>query len=143
MVTFADALSRSPTFRWPRVAIICGFHGGTNTRLTFPLTPSVPLVSRDRHQLALRVGRHRRVRWGPRDFDQLLAASIPEFDPSDPLHQELAAEGLRAEKVAALVELPENMHFIRARGIIRKALREDGVADRIEKLVARLLPKRS
>jgi hypothetical protein len=87
--------------------------------------------------------RQARGQFGARHFDKLLAASIPEFDPSDPLHQELAAEGLRAEKVAALVELPENLHFIRARGLIRKALREDGVAERIEKLVARLLPKRS
>jgi hypothetical protein len=87
--------------------------------------------------------RQSRGQWGPRDFDKLLAEAIPEFDPSDSLHQELAAEGLRAEKVAALVELPENLHFIRARGLIRKALREDSVAGRIEKLVARLLPKRS
>ena len=87
--------------------------------------------------------RQSRGQWGPRDFDKLLAGAIPEFDPSNPLHRELAAEGPRAEKVAAQVELPEGMHFIRARGLIRKSLREDGVADRIEKLVARLLAKQS
>jgi hypothetical protein len=60
-------------------------------------------------------------------------------DASNSLHQELATEGSSAEKVASLIELPEDTHFIRARGFIRKALREDGVARRIEKLVARLL----
>jgi len=86
--------------------------------------------------------RQSRGQWGPRDFDKLLAESIPEFESSNPLHQELATEGSRAEKIAALVELPEDTHFIRARGLIRKALREDGVAQRIEKLVAKLLAKR-
>jgi hypothetical protein len=86
--------------------------------------------------------RQARGQFGARHFDKLLAESIPEFEPSNPLHQKLAAEGTRAEKVAALVELPEATHFIRARGLIRKALREDGVAGRIEKLVARLLTKR-
>lgn len=87
--------------------------------------------------------RQARGQFGARHFDKLLAESIPVFDPSNALHQELATEGLRAEKVAAAVELPESTHFIRVRGVIRKALRGDGVAERIEKLVARLLAKRS
>ncbi len=83
--------------------------------------------------------RQSRGQWGPRDFDKLLAEAIAEFNPSNPLHLELAHEGARAEKVAARVELSDGIHFIRARGIIRKALREEGVGDRIEKLVRRLL----
>jgi hypothetical protein len=83
--------------------------------------------------------RQSRGQWGPRDFDKLLAEAIPQFDASNPLHQELAAETPRAEKIAAQVELPEGIHFVRARSLIRAALKTDGVADRIEKLVVRLL----
>jgi hypothetical protein len=85
--------------------------------------------------------RQSRGQWGPRDFDKLLAEAIPEFESANPLHKELAAEALCAEKVAAQVALPEGIYFVHARGLIRKALKEDGVADRIEKLVTRLLVK--
>ena len=50
-----------------------------------------------------------------------------------------ATAARRAEKVAAQVPLKEGIHFIRARALIRKALAEDGISGRIDKLVERLL----
>ena len=85
--------------------------------------------------------RQSRGQWGPRDFDKLLAEAIPEFNASHSLHQDLAAEGARAEKVAAQVELLEGAHFLGVRRLVRMALHKDGVADRIEKFVVRLLAK--
>jgi hypothetical protein len=82
--------------------------------------------------------RQSRGQWGARDFDKLLAEAIPPFDPSNSTHCELASRAEHAESVAAEVALPENIHFIRARKMIRKALSEDGVAGQIEKLVAHL-----
>ncbi|MBE3602350.1 N-6 DNA methylase [bacterium] len=79
-----------------------------------------------------------RGQWGPRDFDKLLAAAVPRFDSSNPLHAEIAQAGERAAEVAKSVDLPESMHFIRARKVIREALKKDGIADEIEKLVAKL-----
>jgi hypothetical protein len=51
------------------------------------------------------------------------------------------AAARRAEEVAAQVPVKEGMHFVRARGLIRKALAEDGISGRMEKLVERLLAK--
>jgi len=75
---------------------------------------------------------------GARDFDKLLAEAIPPFDPANSTHCELASRAEHAEDVAAQVTLPENIHIIRARKMIRDALREDGVTGHIEKLVAQL-----
>jgi hypothetical protein len=51
----------------------------------------------------------------------------------------LARAGERAERVAAQVELREREHFVRARQRIREALREDGVAAEIDRLVGELV----
>jgi hypothetical protein len=80
-----------------------------------------------------------RGQWGARDFDKLLAEAIPQFDPQNPLHIELANAAAAAEKIADGVVLPDDMHFIRARKLIRDALNADGIAQRIDALVARLL----
>lgn len=78
--------------------------------------------------------------WGARHFDKLIfEVPIPTFNPGEPLHRHLAAAAERAEQVAASVSLPDNINFIRARQRIRDALRADGVAGRIDELVARLL----
>jgi hypothetical protein len=82
--------------------------------------------------------RQARGQWGARHFDKLLPEAIPPFDPANSTHCELATRAEHAENVAAQVALPENIHFIRARKMIRKALSEDGVAGQIEKLVAQL-----
>ena len=44
-----------------------------------------------------------------------------------------------AERVAAAVDLSDRTHFVKARQSIRKALQEDGIAQKIDELVARLL----
>jgi len=81
-----------------------------------------------------------RGQWGARHFDKVLfELAIPAFDPRQALHRDLAAAAERAEQVAGAVPLREGLHFVRARGLIRDALREDGVAQRIDALVAELL----
>jgi hypothetical protein len=81
-----------------------------------------------------------RGQWGARHFDKVMFnLPIPRFDQKVDLHLELAAAAARAEKVAAEVALPEGCKFQRARGLVRKALKEVGVADEIDELVARLL----
>jgi len=78
--------------------------------------------------------------WGKRDFDKaIFNLPIPLFDAKLPLHAALAKAGSKAETVAARVELKENEHFTRTRKRIRQALIGDGVAPRIEALVAQLI----
>lgn len=77
----------------------------------------------------------------PRDFDNLVwTLPIPEFDPNEALHQDLAGAALHAAEVAARVELPDDAHFTAKRRLIRQALVADGVAETIERLVDALLP---
>jgi hypothetical protein len=64
---------------------------------------------------------------------------IPRFDSKAQLHTDLAAAGAEAEKVAAGVALPNDIHFQTARRRVREALAESGIAERIDALVARLL----
>ena len=81
-----------------------------------------------------------RGQWGARDFDKvMLSLPIPKFDSSNRLHAALARATAHAEKVTAAVQLNEGMHFVSARQRIRTALREDGVAQEMDKLVAELL----
>ena len=81
-----------------------------------------------------------RGQWGARHFAKsMLTLPIPRFDAQDALHLELAVEAAHAEEVAAAVKLKEGMHFVKARGDIRTALVADGVAGRIDGLVAQLL----
>jgi hypothetical protein len=79
-----------------------------------------------------------RGQWGARDFDKLLAEAIPQFDPKNPLHLELANAAATAEKVAARVAFADDVHFIRARKLIRDALSADGIAQQIDTLVSLL-----
>ncbi|MEE4207835.1 MAG: N-6 DNA methylase [Parvularcula sp.] len=77
---------------------------------------------------------------GARDIDKLpFTLSIPRFDAHEELHQRLAAAGREAETVAAAVLLEEGIAFTTARTAIRTALRDDGVAGRIDGLVDELL----
>lgn len=76
----------------------------------------------------------------PRHFDKLIwELPIPEFDPGQPLHRELAKAAVEAERVAALAELRDDQHFRTKRRAIRNALAAAGIAQRIDALVARLL----
>ena len=81
-----------------------------------------------------------RGQWGARDFDKVMFNLLmPRFDESDSLHNAIAGAAREAEALAAAVPLPENIKFQRARGLVRAALTEAGVAQRIDALVARLL----
>jgi hypothetical protein len=81
-----------------------------------------------------------RGQWGARHFDKVMfTLPIPRFDPAQSLHNDLAAAAAEAERIAAAFELPESVKFQRARGLIRDALTESGIAPHIDQLVARLL----
>jgi hypothetical protein len=81
-----------------------------------------------------------RGQWGARDFDKVVfTLPIPMFDTKLGLHTDLATAALEAERVAARVELPQSIKFQRARRLVREALADVGIAERIDKLVARLL----
>lgn len=77
----------------------------------------------------------------PRHFDNLVwTLPIPDYDPAEPLHRDLAAAAARAEAIAATVPLAAGAHFTAHRRTIRAALLADGVAAEIEALVDALLP---
>lgn len=77
-----------------------------------------------------------RGQWGARDFDKVMFnLPIPRFDADSPLHKAIADAAREAEVIAASVPLPENVKFQRAGGLIRAALTEAGVAQRIDALV--------
>ena len=81
-----------------------------------------------------------RGQWGARDFDKVvLSLPIPTFNSSNALHQDLARAAAHAEGIASTVALSEGTHFVKARRLIRDALREDGVAQHMDALVATLL----
>ncbi len=81
-----------------------------------------------------------RGQWGARDFHKVMfELPIPRFDERQPLHKELVKKAREAEKLAAAVELREGLHFVRARRLIRDALREEGIAQEIDGLVEELL----
>ena len=81
-----------------------------------------------------------RGQFGARHFDKVMFnLPIPKFDANTELHLKLERAAMRAEKVAAAVDLQEVLRFTRARSRIRQALREDGIGTDIEGLVAQLL----
>ena len=81
-----------------------------------------------------------RGQFGARHFDKVMFnLPIPRFDAAKPLHNSIVEVAREAESIAASVVLPENIKFQRARGLIRTALTDAGVAQKIDRLVARLL----
>ncbi len=81
-----------------------------------------------------------RGQFGARDFDKVMFnLPIPRFDAKNALHRDIAEAARAAEDIAAAVPLPENIKFQRARGLIRAALTEAGLAQRIDALVTQLL----
>ncbi|WP_348645245.1 N-6 DNA methylase [Methylobacterium sp. BTF04] len=77
---------------------------------------------------------------GARDFDKLMfTLPIPLFDPRSEAHSALATAGEAAERIAGGVAIPAGATFQKARALVRKVLRADGVAARIDALVAALL----
>ena len=81
-----------------------------------------------------------RGQWGARDFDKVIFnLPIPRFDKAKALHRDLAAAAGEAETLAANVPLPEGVKFQRARKLVRDALADAGISQKIDKLVNRLL----
>jgi len=81
-----------------------------------------------------------RGQWGARHFDKVMFnLPIPRFDAGNALHHSLTEAATEAEKIAAKVELPEGVKFQRARALVRTALKEANVSQKIDKLVAKLL----
>ena len=64
---------------------------------------------------------------------------IPRFDPVVALYIDVANAATEAETAAAAVVLPEGVKFQRARKIVRDALVDAKIAQRIDGLVERLL----
>lgn len=78
--------------------------------------------------------------WGARDFDKVMFnLPIPRFEAKNPLHKAIAEAAREAEMIAAAVPVPGNIKFQRARSLIRAALKDASVAQRIDRLVAGLL----
>ncbi|MGH6842570.1 MAG: N-6 DNA methylase [Methylocella sp.] len=81
-----------------------------------------------------------RGQWGARHFHKVMFnLPIPRFEAKNHLHTDLAKAAREAETIAAAVPLPENTKFQRARGLIRAALKDASIAQKIDALVARLL----
>ena len=78
--------------------------------------------------------------WGKRDFDKaMFNLPIPQFEPNNALHKELAAAAMHAEFVASRVEVKPDEYFVTTRNRIRKTLIDEGISGDIEKLVEKLL----
>jgi hypothetical protein len=78
--------------------------------------------------------------FGARHFDKVMfTLPIPRFSGASALHADLAAAGREAEALAAEVAIPPATPFARARRLVRDHLRANGLSERIDALVARLL----
>jgi hypothetical protein len=78
--------------------------------------------------------------FGARHFDKVMfTLPIPRFSDASALHADLAAAGREAEGLAAEVAIPPATPFARARRLVRDHLRANGLSERIDALVARLL----
>jgi SAM-dependent methyltransferase len=81
-----------------------------------------------------------RGQFGARHFDKVaFQLPIPRFDPENELHRALSSAAAEAEQVAEAVDLPTGVKFQRARGLIRIALRQAGISERVDRLTAELL----
>jgi len=77
--------------------------------------------------------------FGPRDFDKYVwQVPIPLYEESAALHRELVDLAVRAEQVAAGVDLPQQS-FQALRRRVRQALIADGVSGELDQVVTRLL----
>jgi hypothetical protein len=74
-----------------------------------------------------------RGQWGARHFDKVIFnLPIPRFDPKNKVHAALSKTAEEAEEIAAAIDLPADVKFQRARGLVRTALTKAGVAKRID-----------
>lgn len=81
-----------------------------------------------------------RGQWGARHFHKVIFnLPIPRFNAATKLHKALAEAAREAEALAAAVALPDGVRFQRARSLVRDALIESGLAEKIDALVGQLL----
>ncbi|MGC5659003.1 N-6 DNA methylase [Micromonospora sp. WMMD723] len=79
--------------------------------------------------------------FGGRDIDKnVFAVPIPVYDAEDGNHQELVSLSHEAETFAAEVDLSQVADFKRARRILRQELTRSNLAQRIDDVVARVIP---
>ncbi|MDA8380335.1 MAG: N-6 DNA methylase [Actinomycetota bacterium] len=77
--------------------------------------------------------------FGPRHFDKYVwYAPIPEFDHDDPHHRRLVELAVKAEEVAADIEIGD-AGFQKARQMVRQALSEEGLADALDAVLGPFL----
>ena len=78
--------------------------------------------------------------FGPRDFDMYVwMPPTPLFEPSSPLHQELANLAAVAEAVVERIDFPSGSSFQSRRKTCRQALSLEGVDHKLNALVLQLL----
>jgi hypothetical protein len=78
--------------------------------------------------------------FGKRDFDKAaFHLPIPQFNPKNPLHQQIAQAGREAELLAQKVNQPDATNYMRFRKSVRQALTKAGVSNKIDALVKDLL----
>ncbi len=83
-----------------------------------------------------------RGQWGARDFDKVMFnLPIPAFDSKNKVHRDLLGAAAEAERIAAKVELPKGVRFQCARSLVRNALKEANLSQKIDSLVAALLDR--
>ena len=86
------------------------------------------------------LGLQARGQHNPRHFDTyVFALGFPIFDPTKGSHRQLVQLAARAEAVAAAVDIDPAWQFQKARGVMRDALREDGVSTLVDAAVVELL----
>jgi hypothetical protein len=75
-----------------------------------------------------------------RDIDKhIWRLPIPEFDSTDPLHAEISALGFEVEREVESLQLDESKSYITLRQQTRRFLEQSAKAQKIEKLVSKLL----
>lgn len=81
-----------------------------------------------------------RGQFGARHFDKVMfTLPILRFDATRETHAALAAAGAEAERFVATMDVDAAAPFQRVRGQVRAALRDAGIAGRIDDLVGQLL----
>ncbi|MEV7223593.1 N-6 DNA methylase [Streptomyces sp. NPDC093681] len=79
--------------------------------------------------------------FGTRDFDKtVFSLPIPTFDHRNADHEELVSHVTEAEELASGVDITSSGDFKKLRRIIREELAGNGLTDRIEEVVGRIVP---
>ncbi len=81
-----------------------------------------------------------RGQFGARHFDKVMFnLPIPKFNAEIELHSALVVAAEEAERLVANIDLEKGVKFQQARKLVRKALQEAGISQKIDDLVAKLL----